>query len=290
MHFRAIVLLTIFAALPVGAEPPSVVPLISGVQGSAAVLAMAAPAAEAASDPARALVEKMAQPGGRIVREFDSGVGLKGFVVEHPQTKKSALIYVDPQGRYLLSGLLFDGAGGNLSSSHFDEFVPKPDATAIIRDAETTAWVEDGRPDAKAVLYVLGEPNCGYCKLFYAQTRAAVAKGDVALRWIMVGFDPVGKQKSADIFTAADMGKAFNDMYGKGAAVPGATAGRMVTGPRPIVEAPPQAIARNEAYAAKHGIQGTPHVIYRTQSGAVQLSAGVPQPAAMTEILRIATR
>ena len=240
----------------------------------------------------------MATPGGRIVREFDSGTALRGFVVEHAQSKKTALIYVDPDGQFLFTGMLFDGQGNNLSTAHYEAHVPKPDAAAIIKDAESTAWIEDGSPTAKTVLYVLGEPNCGYCKVFYQQTRPAVAKGDLALRWIMIGFDMPGKLQSASLYAAPNMGKALYEMYTKGpsgkAAAPygiGSASGPViVVGPRPVNEAPPQTVARNEAYAQKHGLGGTPHILYRTVSGAVQSNPGVPQPLAMVEIMKIGVR
>lgn len=245
------------------------------------------------ADPASDLVAKMAQPGGRIVKEFDTTTGLKGFVVEHVQSKKTALIYVDPAGRFLLSGLLFDGQGANLSQAHVEQHVPKPDHAAILKDAETTAWIEDGKADAKAVIYVLGEPNCVYCKVFYAQTREAVAKGELALRWIMIGFDADGAQKAASLYSAGAPGRALYDFYSKspaGQAAPTPFIGASAVGPRTEGEQGPQVIARNQAYAAKHGLGGTPHLVYRTRSGAVQASPGVPQPQAMAEILAVAAR
>jgi hypothetical protein len=110
----------------------------------------------------------------------------------------------------------------------------------------------------------------------------------------MIGFDPAGKQKAAELYGAASPAKALHDLYANG---PGASATRMPPpsgktqiGPRPEHEGAPQSVARNEAYAAKHGIGGTPHIIYRTASGAVQTSPGVPQPKAFAEILAIASR
>jgi thiol:disulfide interchange protein DsbG len=208
-------------------------------------------------------------------------------------TKKTAIIYVAPDGKYLLSGLLFDGEGNNLTTAQYESYVPKPDQNALLKDAERTAWIEDGRPDAKAVIYALGEPHCGYCKLFYQQTRAAVTKGDLAIRWIMIGFDFEGKQAAANMFTAADPARVLYETFAKSqsgkltsAFVPMSVA----MSPRPASEAPAQAVARNEGYAAAHNMGGTPYIVYKTAGGSVEGVPGAPPPQQLAEILKVASR
>lgn len=243
--------------------------------------------------PAEDLVAKMAQPGGQIVNTFETEVGLKGFVVQHQQTKKTAIIYVDPEGKFLLSGLLFDGQGNNLTSAQYDTLVPKPDQTALLKDAEKAAWIEDGKPDAKAVIYALGEPHCGYCKLFYQQTRAAVTKGDLAIRWIMIGFDPAGKQSAASLFTASDKAKSLYDTFARdqsGRALTPFVPMTVAMSPRPPGEAPAAAVARNEAFAVANNMGGTPYIVYRTASGSVEALPGAPQPGQLADILKVAAR
>src|ERR1700733_4215334 len=76
--------------------------------------------------PALMLVQKQ---GGSVGQSFAAPDGLTGWVVTFPD--RSLIFYTTVSGNYLISGLLVDQGGKDLTSQYQDRYFPKPDVSKL---------------------------------------------------------------------------------------------------------------------------------------------------------------
>lgn len=230
----------------------------------------------AAADAATDLVNRLSGGKAAVVSTFQATeIGMTGVVM-----KKGAghvIVYVEPTGKFMLSGVAIDQGGKNLSQAYNEKYIPKPDFTGMWSEAEKTAYIEYGSPRAKSVIYVVGESNCGYCKRFHRDVKPLVDKGDLAVRWIMLGFDEAADAKAAGVIAADNKKEAMDLLYEKGQTLP-ANAKAL------------EKVKVNHAFADKFGIGGTPFILSKEASGKIVATPGAVAGASLEKLVAAAKR
>lgn len=239
-------------------------------------LITAVPAQAAQRDKAIELVNKLSGGKAQVVSTFDATtIGMTGLVMKRGGSY--VIVYVNPEGKYMISGVVIDADGKNLSQQYSDKFIPKPDYSGMWKAAEKTAYVEYGSPSAAAVIYVVGETNCGYCKRFHKDIKPYVSRGDVSVRWILMGFDDAADAKAAAVLSSANQKEALELLYEKGQAGKGSAAAL-------------QRIKINHEFAETYGVTGTPFILARGVDGIVMTTPGAVQGKDLEKLVASASR
>lgn len=230
------------------------------------------------------LVESLTKNQVKVVETFPSVGNLVGVVIEpkgaHAQ---QSIIYVDQQGRYLLSGALIAANGDNVSQLDNKKYIATKVADSAYTDLGSTHWVQEGKATASHVLYVIADPNCMYCHKLYEQSRAAVKSGDVMIRWIWVGFlKPSSATIAQSILGAKDpvammeqVESQFSMSQDKSTIKTGYTPTEKVR----------KAFQANMNFINKYNFPGTPVILYKNKAGEAEMSYGLPDDAEWKSIL-----
>lgn len=215
---------------------------------------------------AEVMLNKLTHNQVEIVQSFPSIANLQGFVVKSKDGQGSpSIVYVDSNGRYAIVGALLTANGVNQSDADTQKYINASVAKNALVDTPSTAWIQDGKADAKHAMYVVADPNCIYCHKLYEMTRPAVQSGDLSIRWIWVGFL---KESSAGIAKAilaapdpaaamAQNEKQFNDSSESGGLAP-------LTGTNAGADAK---FAKNMAFLNKYQFPGTPILLFQGTDG-----------------------
>lgn len=232
-----------------------------------------APAAAATQDKALDLVNKTIAGRAVILKQFPSIGNLEGFLVKpNGAGQRETIVYADKNGQYLFIGSLVTEAGSNQTDDDMDKYVNSLVAAKAIAAAPQTAWVLDGSPNAKHVIYAVGDPNCIFCNKFYQTARPYVKSGDLAIRWIWVGFlKPTSQGMAMSILdakdAAAEMTKNENNF------VESSEQGGITP-----LDNPSQAVKdkfnKNMKFMQDMQFQGTPVLIYRDKTGTAKTIFG----------------
>lgn len=206
------------------------------------------------------VANQMKLQGGKIIKQFESKeTGLVGFVVETSQGDRIPM-YADKQGRYLLTGLLIDSKGRNLSAIDASMHIPALPKADMVKIAESGTLVSTGKTRSKKVVYVVGEPNCGWCRKQHFDLKQA----DVEVRWLMIGYGQEGEEKTARILSAKDPSHAIAANFESGD--PGDIA---------VTDEVRAKVRENQVLAKRMGVQGTPFLFYRdNKTGEVVTAPG----------------
>jgi thiol:disulfide interchange protein DsbG len=145
------------------------------------------PAVSGVQDSYNNLVQKITQGQIKVIKQFAGPGDLVGLEVLSPQGQK-AVIYADKNAQYIIIGNVITADGQSRTAVDTEKYVNTEIAQKAWANAAKTAWVLDGSANAKHVIYAIADPNCSACHKFYNDTRPYVDKGDLAIRWILVGF------------------------------------------------------------------------------------------------------
>ena len=155
----------------------------------------------------------------------------------------SDIFYTDAEGNYLIQGTLIDTrARVNLTEQRLEKLTALAFKDLPLKDAFTLV-----RGNGKRKMAVFEDPNCGYCKKLH-QEFADLDNVTVHVFLIPV-LGPDSAEKSRRIWCAKDKAKTYSDW--------------MVNGQTPAAATcDTAAIERNSRLASKHGIKGTPTMIF----------------------------
>lgn len=157
----------------------------------------------------------------------------------------SEVLYSDAQGSFVVQGQIIDTAKQlNLTEERIAKLTAFDFAKLPLRDA--VVW-KQGTGARKIVVFA--DPNCGYCKRFEKELNAVRDITVYTFLFPILGGD--SPDKSRDVWCAADRGKAWRAWMLDGKAPP-AAAGKCDT----------SALERNVALGQKHGINGTPSLVF----------------------------
>ncbi|MBU0456445.1 MAG: thioredoxin fold domain-containing protein [Pseudomonadota bacterium] len=157
-------------------------------------------------------------------------------------------------------------------ASSFAAHVNKQNLENVLHAAQFTAWFEQGKPSAPHQIYLIADPNCGACHLFYERAKPYVANGQLTIRWILVAFlQSSSLRKAAAILSATRPAlavesneKGFNEASESG-------------GIQPLVTIDPSLknrIQENLRFMDRSGFNATPLILFRTTNGKVGVVRG----------------
>jgi len=230
------------------------------------------------------MINKLTDNQVTVISTFPSIGNLIGVVIQ-PKDSAAAqetILYVDKDGRYLISGALITAEGTNQTQVDGEKYIGSKIAQKAYGEVSKTAWIQEGNKNAKHLIYVVADPNCIYCHKLYQQTRAQVKSGDLAIRWIWVGFlKPSSKDIALSILSAKDPIKAmdmdeanFNDQNEQGG---------LTVNKKPSKEAEAK-FDKNMAFMNKYQFPGTPVIIYKDDKNKPQASFGLPSEEQLKSI------
>ena len=161
----------------------------------------------------------------------------------------------------LLSGTL--AAEGKLTSRIASALAAAPKAT----------WVAQGQ--GQRIIYIIVDPNCGYCQLLYKNLQPFIASHNLQLRWILVAIvDPTSLGKAAAILQAKDPKLALdhNETHYNTKTYAGG-----------IIEEIPSAatevrLRANEALLNQVGIPVVPTMLFAAKTGEAMMIQGASRP------------
>ncbi|HEX4025607.1 MAG TPA: thiol:disulfide interchange protein DsbG [Steroidobacteraceae bacterium] len=251
------------------------------------------PARAADTPPATATAAPRATPpaldaaikhGFKIIRSFEAVSGLTGWVV-HDTDGQYNILYTTADGQTLLTGPLLTGAGEDLSQQYAEQYLPRPDLTALWNKFEKASVVITGTTAApKSAIYVIMDPNCIFCHLLWIALKPYEAAG-LQVRWIPVGFlhaDSAAKAAAVLKGGTAAMQKSQQNFDVNTES--GGIAGIRIT---PALKAKLDA---NLALMHAADVQGTPGVFYKDSAGHVLHSDGMPPLSDLSDITGLPTQ
>lgn len=218
-----------------------------------------------------AVLTRAAGPDIKVVKQFPATSGLTGWVVS--QGPRYSVVYTTADGKTLVAGTLIDEQGENLSAKYEERYIPKPDLAAAFARLDESAFVAEGAPKPKSVIYVFVDPNCPYCHLMWRAVQP-YEKAGLQVRWIPVAtLGPTSMPKAIGVLAASDKTAAFRFMeqnHGKPWKPDPSRSERS----HPAVAA---SIRANGELMEQFGIAGTPGIVWRDREGKVQVQSGMPR-------------
>lgn len=227
-------------------------------------------------DSYKNLVQKITNGQIQVLKQFAGPGDLVGLVVVSPEGQK-AVIYADKNAQYIMIGNVITADGQSRAAIDTEKYVNSEIAQKAWANAAKTAWILDGSPNAKHVIYAIGDPNCSACHKFYSDTRSYVDNGDLAIRWILVGFlRPSSPGMSMAIMNAKDPAallkqneSQFNSTKEQGGIQP-------LANPSADLKAK---FDGNMKFMSDHQFTVTPVILFKDNQGKAHTAMGaVPEP------------
>ncbi|MFT3803627.1 MAG: thiol:disulfide interchange protein DsbG [Burkholderiaceae bacterium] len=223
-----------------------------------------------------AAVKALEGKGLTVMQEFEVGGGLRAFAAVAGD--RPVAVYVTSDGNAIVGSRL-DDKGEPLDEATLDKLVAKPISDKAWAQLEASRWVRDGKADAPRIVYTFSDANCPYCHRFWEAARPWVDAGKVQLRHVLVGvIRPDSPAKAAAILGAADPSAALaenENKFDRGGITPAPSIPADVS----------QALDDNQRLMLSMGFRGTPGIVVRDGDGLLKKYNGMPQPAAMNDVL-----
>ncbi|MDH0342140.1 thiol:disulfide interchange protein DsbG [Chromobacterium haemolyticum] len=219
--------------------------------------------------------------GTKIVQAFPSVSGLKAIVADNGREKR--LFYVTPDGKSLISGVVFDTAGNNVTANDMSragvtdvgggKVMTEAQKEALWARAGQLRWVQEGASSAK-VIYVFFDPNCPNCHSTWTTLRSAVQSGKVQVRWLPVAIlKDNSKNLAAAIYEARNTSEAMAQMVNR------------QLQPVRVSDVVNKSVAYNLLLLRDTGFTGVPTIMSRS-GGKVRLTMGAPDDKDLVTLLR----
>lgn len=154
-------------------------------------------------------------------------------------------------------------------------------AASMLADINQATWIRDGK--STHVMYVFFDPNCPYCHKVYEMLRPQVQRGEVELRWVVIGkLMATSTGKAAAMLEAKDPTEAFYRNE-RGFSQETGSFGGIEEEPAPREETL-RRLNANHALLNRSGFDAVPALLFRTKDGRADIIRGAP-PAAFLEKL-----
>ena len=214
-------------------------------------------------------------------RVFAAPHGLYGVVVgAKGDADSESILWVTPDRGAILAGTLIDAHGTDLNTvAKFAMGLQLSPAESLHRSSlpGARAILTPGRGP---ILTAFVDPNCSFCHLLYDQLMPHVLKGELRVRFVMVGVvKSDSARRAAAILSAPDpLAALAQDQRGFDVA---REEGGYPIGRAPLAPASVAAVAANNALLSKAGIDGTPALLYCSRHKAtVRMIVGMPSSLA----------
>ena len=222
-------------------------------------------------------VKAIEKQGVTFIKSFPGPNGMTGYLGKYQEM--GVTVYVTPDGKYAISGYLYDEKGNNLSEKLIQQALYAPAGREMWQRMSQASWIRDGKADAPRKIYIFADPFCPYCRQFWQQARPWVESGKVELRTLLVGvIKPESQAYAAAIMSAPDPSQAWRDYE--------QSAGK-VAPPLPARVAPEKAkaININQKLMDDLGASVTPAIYYLNDDGVLQQAVGLPDKEKLAAIM-----
>jgi thiol:disulfide interchange protein DsbG len=156
-------------------------------------------------------------------------------------------------------------------------------AASMLADINQATWIRDGK--SAHVIYVFFDPNCPYCHKVYEMLRPHVQRGDVELRWVVVGkLMATSIGKAATILEAKDPTEAFYRNE-RGFSQETGSFGGIEEEPAPR-EDTLRRLNANLALLNRTGFDAVPALLFRTKDGKTDIIRGAPPAVFLEKLLK----
>ncbi len=223
------------------------------------------------------IIESLKEKGIVVVDTFTSKGGLKGwigFVGDEP-----IVFYLTPDGKYVITGSVLDSNLQDVNQGAIESKLVTRGVSNVWEKVEASTWIPDGKPDAKRIVYVFTDINCGFCNRLWVEARPWVESGKVQIRHIMVGIiRDNSSAKAATVLTDANP-SARMDAYGNFIRA-GRPASLSKDDIQPMDAIPAEVMAKidaNHQLMASLKLQATPSLVWKDEAGNVQIRTGAPE-------------
>lgn len=221
----------------------------------------------ALSDEHTSALKALKEQGVSVVYEFDTPMGLQGYVGE--AEGQILTFYASQDGKNLIIGTMINQYGDNLSERVIHEDVVRPKLEAAWPRLESSQVVQEGSKDAETILYSFTDPNCPYCVRFRQQINPWIESNEVQIRHIMVGMlaeDSV--RRSAMILESPNSAELLQQ--------------QQATMRKGGIELDPELVSKGYLTVREHNnlmgdldFYGTPMTVYRDQDNEIQVIQGI---------------
>ena len=147
------------------------------------------------NDDARAktLIEK-AFPQYNIIKQFDTGIHLQGFILENKEkTQDKTVTFTSDDGSVIVNGelLAWDSSSNKLTSLNkiYTKYFTSDDNASelYLSIKKDGVYIQQSSDSAPHKFYAIIDPSCSYCHSLFIASQQAIKSGDLAVRWIVVG-------------------------------------------------------------------------------------------------------
>ena len=156
-------------------------------------------------------------------------------------------------------------------------------AAVMLAGINQATWIRDGK--SAHVIYVFFDPNCPYCHKVYEMLRPQVQRGEVELRWVVIGkLMETSVGKAASMLEAEDPTEALHRNE-RGFSQETGKFGGIEEEPLPREETIRQLNA-NHALLNRSGFDAVPALLFRTKDGKADIIRGAPPAAFLEKLLK----
>lgn len=209
-------------------------------------------------------------PQYNIVKSFDTGINLQGYILEDKKDpKKHSVTFTSEDGSVIVNGelLAWDRNENKLTSLnqiYANYFITDDKANNLYLDiAKYGTYIQQGSDDAPHKFYAAIDPSCNYCDYLFKASQPAIKKGLLAVRWIPVGALRNSPVIVNSLFNSKDPLKAFLDFH------------ETHEYDKSNIEKNDKAL--NNLKLSKD-LLGFPTIVYKTTEGALKISGGDKLP------------
>ncbi|MFT6834606.1 MAG: thiol:disulfide interchange protein DsbG [Francisellaceae bacterium] len=236
------------------------------------------------------LIKSLTNNQAKVSESFSTPIGLNGYVIEPVENGGQKQVVFTQGDKYLIIGNVVTADGKNLTKEYTQEYITSKVAKESYKEISNLNWVSEGSDDAKHKMYVIFDPNCIYCHLFYKEVNklGLIKDKKLQIRWLPVGFL---KPSSAGI--AAAMLNAISPIQAIVQDENGFNNAKEQSGLKPLdaqsdnpkVKEDFAKITKNTAFFSKYGFGGTPTLIFKKSNGEYEYIAGFVKDKQLVELV-----
>lgn len=142
---------------------------------------------EEALEKIQSVVRNASRGDFQATQVFDGpeNLDLYGLVIEPERGPNKMIGWVTKDGNYFLPGPVFDQNGENIAEEYMEQysgFISNEELADKVKDMGFVAGTSG------PILTAFFEPFCGFCNQLFTQINPLVERGEVRVRYLMVGF------------------------------------------------------------------------------------------------------
>ena len=218
-----------------------------------------------------AALQPLLERGFEVHQGFDAGGDLDGWVMV--QAHQPMVVYTTADGELLISGVLVNAEGENLTARHLEQHRPAADLAAVYQALEQVDYIAEGEASAMPPVYIFFDPRCGHCHDAWRALQPGVERG-LELRWVPVAL--MGRQSAAQ---AAALLQADD----RGAALVALMMGDDEAPVAPIGARAAEQLQAHSELMGRAGLTGTPGFVWADGQGGYQAQSGFPGAEVLAE-------